>query len=78
MTCPICKHGDTRDGMVTVTFERGPVTLVVNNVPARVCDNCGEEYLSEQTTKELLAIAEDSARAGVHVAIREFVVSRAA
>jgi hypothetical protein len=34
-------------------------------VPARVCDNCGEEYLDETTTAELLKTANAAAQAGV-------------
>lgn len=45
MKCVICKHGETRPGMTTVTLERGGATLVVKGVPARICGNCGEAYV---------------------------------
>ena len=38
MQCVICKQGETRPGMTTVTVERNGLTLVIKNVPARVCD----------------------------------------
>ncbi|MGH7938508.1 MAG: type II toxin-antitoxin system MqsA family antitoxin, partial [Bryobacteraceae bacterium] len=43
MKCTICKKGETAPGTATVTLERGGLTLVVKDVPAQICDNCGEE-----------------------------------
>ena len=75
MKCVVCKHGKTRPGRVTVILERDSLTLVVKGVPARVCDNCGEEYTDEQVTERLLETAEEMARAGTHVDIREYVAA---
>ncbi|MBZ0292952.1 MAG: type II toxin-antitoxin system MqsA family antitoxin [Anaerolineae bacterium] len=75
MKCVICKHGETRPGMVTVTLERNGSTLVFKNVPAQVCENCGEAYVDEATTEQLLRSAEAAVTAGVQVEIREFVVA---
>jgi YgiT-type zinc finger domain-containing protein len=72
MKCTICKHGKTAPGRVTVTLERGKSTLVFKSVPADVCDNCGEQYVSEKTTRRLLQQAEDAIGAGVQVEIRGF------
>ena len=72
MTCAICKHGETQPGKATVTLERGPMTLVFKGVPAELCANCGEQYLDQKTTAQLLKTAEETARAGVQVDIREY------
>jgi YgiT-type zinc finger domain-containing protein len=72
MKCAICKHGETRPGKTTVTLERGGTTLVIKGVPARICDNCGEAYVEEQITRQLLATADEALRAGVQVDVREF------
>ncbi len=37
MKCVICKHGDAKEGTTTVTFDRNGMTLVVKDVPARIC-----------------------------------------
>ena len=37
--------------------------------------NCGEAYVDEATAKELLRRAEEAARAGVTLDIREYVSS---
>ena len=73
MKCVICKQGETRPGVTTVTFERNGLTLVVKKVPARVCVNCGEEYVDEQVAAKLLETAEDAAQAGALVDIRAYV-----
>jgi len=75
MKCVICKHGETRSGTTTVTLEREGMTLVFKGVPAQVCQNCGEAYLDEATTARLLATAQEAARAGVQVDVREYVAA---
>ncbi len=75
MKCVICKHGETAPGTVTVTLERGETTLVIKGVPARVCENCGEAYLDEQTTASLLGQAEEAARNAVQVEVRYFIAA---
>ncbi len=73
MRCMICKHGETRPGRATLTFTRDGTTLVVKGVPADICANCGEEYVDEATTAELLRAAEEAARAGVKADVRDYV-----
>lgn len=75
MKCVICKNGDTQPGKATVTLERGGTTLVIKAVPARVCANCGEEYVDESVTAHLLKTAEEAARAGVQVDVREYAAA---
>lgn len=53
MRCVICKSGDVRPGSTTFTVERGPVTLVLDGLPARVCSQCGEAYFDEATTQRI-------------------------
>jgi YgiT-type zinc finger domain-containing protein len=71
MKCVICKHGETQAGHTTVTLERGETVVVFRNVPAQVCDNCGEAYVSEEITAQLLDEAEEAVRARVQVDVRE-------
>jgi hypothetical protein len=47
--------------------------LVVKGVPADICANCGEEYVGEATTADLLRTAEEVSHAGVEVDVREYV-----
>jgi YgiT-type zinc finger domain-containing protein len=75
MNCVICKHGETQPGRTTVTLTRGNTTVVFRDVPALICDNCGEEYVDEETTSRLLAIAEEAARSGVQVDVRDYIAA---
>ena len=54
MKCVICKKASTKPGTTTVNFERGCLTMAVKCVPAKVCPNCGEAYINEKVTAELL------------------------
>lgn len=75
MQCVICKNGELRPGVTTVTLTRQNMTLVFKGVPARVCDNCGEEYIDETTSERLLEIAEAAVKAGVQVDVRDYVAA---
>ena len=73
MKCVICKQGETQPGHTTATLERGQAVLVFRNVPAQVCVNCGEAYVSEKVTAQLLEEAEKAVQARVQVDVRELV-----
>ncbi len=75
MKCVICKTGETADGTTTVTIERRGTMLVLRGVPARVCQTCGEAYVSGEVTDEILRRAEEMQRQGVEVDIRRFALA---
>ncbi len=72
MTCIICHQGETSPGTTTVTFHEAGRTTVVNEVPAEVCENCGEAYVAEDTTTQLLTIAADARRSEAIVLVRDY------
>lgn len=72
MKCPTCKHGSTHPGFASITLERDDATLVFKHVSAEVCDNCGEEHVSEEVTSSLLERASRAAFEGVRVEVREY------
>ena len=71
MKCVICKQGETQTGHTTVTLERDRAVLVFRNLPAEVCANCGEAYISEEITAQLLKEAKEAVQARVQVDVRE-------
>ena len=75
MKCVICKQGETCSGTTTVTLERGGTTLVVKLVSARVCENCGEAYVDSETTKNLLNTAEEFAKSGAEIDVRNYMAA---
>ncbi len=72
MKCVICRQGQTKDGLTTVTLERGSTTIVIKEVPAQVCDNCGEYYLSEKVTADIEKLAEQAVAHGVEIEVLRY------
>jgi YgiT-type zinc finger domain-containing protein len=75
MKCLICKNGETRPGKVTITLERNGATIIVKEVPAQICGNCGEEYVDDGTTDRVMRLAQQSSAPGVQVEIRQYVAA---
>jgi len=75
MRCMICKHGETKKGTTTVTLEKGSSTIVFKEVPANICDNCGEKYIDNSVTKELLSKARSIVKNGVEIDIRKYDIA---
>lgn len=50
--CPIC-NGERKLGGTTYTVDLGFGVLVVRDVPARICVQCGEEWIDASTAKTL-------------------------
>ena len=75
MRCFIYKFGDTWSGRTAVALERGKMTLVFKAVPAEICQNCGEAYVSAELGRQLFESAENASRSGVEVDVREFIAT---
>jgi YgiT-type zinc finger domain-containing protein len=73
--CAICKQGELAPGTATVTLERGATTVVIKAVPAGICTNCGEEYIDEPTTRQIMTLADAAARTGVEIEVRQFAAA---
>ena len=46
--------------------------VVIRNVPAEVCENCSEYFLSENTTSHVLSRAEEAVKKGAEVEILRY------
>ena len=53
-----------KDGFTQVVLTRGNATVIFRNVPARICDDCGEYYLDEDTAKNVYERAENCFSSG--------------
>jgi YgiT-type zinc finger domain-containing protein len=58
---------------VIVTLTREETVVIIKDVPADICTNCGEYYLSDKITTQVLAMAEEAANKGIEVEILRFV-----
>jgi YgiT-type zinc finger domain-containing protein len=75
MPCVICKIGNTKSGLVTVTLQREDCIVILKKVPAEICENCGEYYLSENITEKILQQAEKAVNNGAEVEIIKYAVA---
>ncbi len=72
MQCTICKIGQTHPGTTTGTLQRDNTVVAIRDVPAEICENCGEYYLSEPTARRVYADADATARRHVEVEIQQY------
>ena len=54
MKCVLCKICSTEKGKVTITLERNGALVLIKEVPAEVCTNCGHYYLTEEITRLIM------------------------
>ncbi|MEH2939148.1 type II toxin-antitoxin system MqsA family antitoxin [Lawsonibacter sp. JLR.KK007] len=57
MTCFYCK-GQTIETTTKFIVDLGACVVIVKNVPARVCQQCGEASYSSEVAKQLEKIVE--------------------
>jgi len=50
--CPLC-GGDKKQGYTTYTVDLGFGVVVVRNIPAKVCSQCGEEWIDAKVATRL-------------------------
>lgn len=72
MKCVICRQGQTKDGFATVTLNREHTTVVIKEVPADICENCGEYYLSDTVTAKIEKLAAQAVQNGVEIEILRY------
>jgi len=65
MICLVCRKAQLIDGLTSINFERDEFKAVINLVPAQVCPACGEAYLAEDVTEEVLSLAEKVSHEGM-------------
>ncbi len=57
--CPIC-GGIKKAGKTTYTVDPGFGVIVVRDVPAIICSQCGEEWIADTTAKSLEKIVNEA------------------
>ncbi len=66
--CYFCK-GRIVEQRVRVDFRWGAELVVIEDVPAEVCQQCGEKYISPEVYKELENLAKSKVKPIRHIAI---------
>jgi len=72
MICVICKTGTYSSGFATVALTKGESTVIIKQVPAMVCDQCGEYILSSEITEKVMKIVNEAVLNGAEVEVRRF------
>lgn len=72
MKCCLCKTGETHPGKTTVTLERDGSVVVIRDVPAEICEDCGEYYLDEVTSRRVYMAAEQASSRHVEIEIQRY------
>jgi YgiT-type zinc finger domain-containing protein len=67
-----CPEGEYQAGTTTRTLEQGDTILVVREVPALVCDLCGETAFSPAVSKRLEELLEEAMAAGTETEVRRW------
>lgn len=49
-----------KDGTTILPIVRGNAILLVMDIPAQVCANCGEPYLDEDTARDVQGLANEA------------------
>jgi YgiT-type zinc finger domain-containing protein len=57
--CPLC-GGDKRAGTTTFTAELGFGVVVIRNVPALVCAQCGTDWIVDEVAARIEELVEDA------------------
>lgn len=73
MKCVICK-GMLKQEEVDVPFEYKGRFVLLRKVKARVCDQCGEVYLSAESDQRVKAVLNKIDKGEAKAEIREMVV----
>jgi len=72
MNCTTCKNGWMEEGRVTVTLQRDQSVIVIKNVPALVCENCGDYTLDEAVTSRIMDVAEQAVSNNAEIEVLQY------
>ena len=51
--CHVCGHNAAKSELVSEVFNLEGRRVLVENIPARVCEHCGEAVFSRETTERI-------------------------
>lgn len=66
--CPLC-GGNKKAGKTTYSADLGVGVVVIRNVPANLCDQCGEAWIDSKTAKQLEAVSNEARNRGMQVEV---------
>ena len=76
MKCFVCRFGEIAPGTTTFSLNLKSMALVVKEVPAEVCDSCGEGYFDQSVSERLDEIVNQAEESGVEFMVRKYTPAR--
>lgn len=70
--CPLC-GGKRERGRTTFTADLGVSIVVVRDVPARVCVQCGSDWIEDKIAAQIEEIVQKAKASGNQVAVSSFM-----
>ena len=75
MNCPLCK-GRMESGTTILPFDmKNGKVIVIMNVPALICEQCGDEFIDFQVAKNVEMILERVQQEGLSMGFVEYGVA---
>ena len=71
MNCVLCK-ANLSDGKVNHIVDLGERIIIIKNVPANVCVQCGEYYVDTETALKLEPVVEEARKIKAEVFIVKY------
>lgn len=69
--CPYCS-GQLAPGMATIPFVLGKSVAVIKEVPAEICEACGEPFLGAEATDAVAELLARARAAGAEVTVMTY------
>jgi YgiT-type zinc finger domain-containing protein len=69
--CPLC-GGRKQPGKTTYSVDLGSGVILVRNVSATVCVQCGEAWIDHHTAQKLQQITQEAREKGLQVEVMAF------
>lgn len=60
--CHVCGSTEGKEGFVNEVFQIDDKPVLVEHIPAMVCNRCGEEIFSHETTEEIRRMVHGKAK----------------
>ena len=71
MNCVMCK-GNMKRGTTNYPIDRDSQFLLIKNVPALICDQCGEIFIDDNVFEKIEEIVESAQNSNVEIEILRF------
>ena len=75
--CSVC-FGNKKVGTTTLTVDYKSGVLVVRNVPADICSQCGAEWIADTIAAKLETVADNARNAKKQIEVVDFSLTVAA